>query len=171
HRDRRHRPRRANSGGREVADQISSHRNLVPVATATARRMARSLARTRAPAIEAKNYAADLPHSARDARSAPSRIDLSLSHTTGAITHSRAVKVPKPQSAPAITRSRSPTAATASSMRRATTRGCSTKLLVESTTPGISVIDAGSLCFLNASYSCAWRGLENSIDSAPTLAW
>ena len=28
----------------------------------------------------------------------------------------------------------------------------------------------GSGCFLSAAYSCAWRGLENSIDSAPTLA-
>ena len=38
-----------------------------------------------------------------------------------AATHSRPVKVPKPQSVEAITRSRSPTTATASSMRRATT--------------------------------------------------
>ena len=28
----------------------------------------------------------------------------------------------------------------------------------------------GSLCFFSALYSWAWRGLENSIDSAPTLA-
>ena len=43
--------------------------------------------------------------------SAPSRIARSLSHTAGSITHSRLVKVPKPQSVDAITRSRSPTAA------------------------------------------------------------
>ena len=71
------------------------------------------------------------PHSRAEAISAPSRIDLSLSQTTGSITHSRRVKVPKPQSVEATTRSRSPTAATASSIRRATTSGCSTKLLVE----------------------------------------
>ena len=34
--------------------------------------------------------------------SAPWRIDLSFSHTTGSITHSRPVNVPKPQSAEAI---------------------------------------------------------------------
>jgi hypothetical protein len=41
-----------------------------------------------------------------------------LSHTAGSITHSRLVKVPNPQSVEAITRSRSPTAVTASSIRR-----------------------------------------------------
>jgi len=38
----------------------------------------------------------------------------SLSQTTGSITHSRWVNVPNPQSVEAMTRSRSPTAATAS---------------------------------------------------------
>src|SRR5215510_16570550 len=67
------------------------------------------------------NYAALLrPHSLAEAMSAPLRMAASLSHTTGSITHSRLVKVPKPQSVDAITRSRSPTARTASSMRRAT---------------------------------------------------
>ena len=132
-RDRRHRPRRADSGGAEVGSR-------------------RALAPQRA-----------------DARSAPSRIDLSLSHTTGATTHSRPVKVPKPQSAPAITRSRSPTAATASSMRRATTSRMLDEIVGQSITPGISAMCAGSLCFFSASYSCWWRGLANSIDSAPAL--
>lgn len=49
-----------------------------------------------------------------DARSAPSRNDFSFSHTAGSITHSRLVKVPKPQSVPAITRPGSPTSETAS---------------------------------------------------------
>ena len=62
-------------------------------------------------------YAALFPHSLREAISAPSRSDFSFSHTTGSTTHSRLVKVPKPQSVDAITRSRSPTAATASSIR------------------------------------------------------
>ena len=44
----------------------------------------------------------------------------------------------------AMTRSRSPTAATASSMRRATTSGCSTKLLVVSTTPGMRIMSFGN---------------------------
>src|SRR4029077_6814151 len=104
------------------------------------------------------------PHSRAEAISAPSRIDLSLSQTTGSIPHSRRVKVPNPQSVEATTRSRSPTAATASSIRRATTSGCSTKLVVVSITPGTRIISLGSGTFLNAAYSCAWRGLENSID-------
>ena len=56
---------------------------------------------------------------------------LSFGHTMLAATHSRPAKVPKPQSVDAMTRSRSPIAATASSMRRATTSGCSTKFEVE----------------------------------------
>src|SRR5579872_1926522 len=111
-----------------------------------------------------------LPQSRAEAISAPSRIDLSLSQTTGSITHSRFVNVPKPQSVEATTRSRSPTAATASSMQRATTSGCSTKFEVVSTTPGMRIMSLGNGARLNAAYSWAWRGLENSIDSAPTLA-
>src|SRR5215470_12193015 len=122
--------------------------------------------------VTAAYYAAlFLPQSRPEAISAPSRIDLSLSQTTGSITHSRFVNVPKPQSVEAMTRSRSPTAATASSIRRATTSGCSTKFEVVSTTPGIRTISFGNGARLNAAYSWAWRGLENSIDSAPTLAW
>src|SRR5215475_12188836 len=45
-----------------------------------------------------------------EAISAPSRRDFSFSQTAGSMTHSRRVNVPKPQSALAITRSRSPTA-------------------------------------------------------------
>jgi hypothetical protein len=55
-------------------------------------------------------------------------------------------------------------------MRRATTSGCSTKFDVVSITPGMSSMCGGSLCFFSAAYSCAWRGLENSMVSAPTLA-
>src|SRR6185369_9002697 len=62
---------------------------------------------------------------------------LSFGHTIEAATHSRPAKVPKPQSVEAMTSSRSPIAATASSMRRATTSGCSTKFEVDSITPGI----------------------------------
>ena len=42
------------------------------------------------------------PHSFADARDAPSLSDLSFSHTAGSITHSRLVKVPKPQSVDAM---------------------------------------------------------------------
>src|SRR5262249_36006610 len=63
-----------------------------------------------------RRYAPFWPQSGCDAMSAPSRTDLSLSQTAGSITHSRLVKVPKPQSVEAMTRSRSPTAATASSI-------------------------------------------------------
>ena len=76
-----------------------------------------------------RRQAADLrPHSRAEAMSAPSRSASSFFHTTCATTYSRPAKVPKPQSVEAMTRSRSPTAATASSIRRATTSGCSTKL-------------------------------------------
>src|SRR5262245_7396203 len=111
-----------------------------------------------------------LPHSRRDAMSAPWRTDLSFAQTTSSATHSRPANVPKPQSVPAMTRSRSPTAATASSIRRATTSGCSTKLVVVSITPGMRIISGGSLNDLSAAYSCWWRGLANSMLSAPTLA-
>ena len=80
--------------------------------------------------------AAPRPHRRVEAMSAPWRRAFSFSQTTGSITYSRPVNVPKPQSALAITRSRSPTAATASSSLRATTSGCSTILLFLSTTPG-----------------------------------
>src|SRR5690348_3209072 len=117
-----------------------------------------------------RRHATFLPHSLLEAMSAPSRNERSFSHTAGSITHSRLVKVPKPQSVEAMTRSRSPTARTASSIRRATTSGCSTKFDVVSITPGTRIMSFGSGAVLNAAYSCAWRGLENSIDSAPTLA-
>src|SRR4051812_21725554 len=52
---------------------------------------------------------------------APTRRVLSLAHTTSSVTHSQPTNVPKPQSTPATTRSRSPTAATTASMRCATT--------------------------------------------------
>ena len=65
---------------------------------------------TRRPGMTGTYAALLRPHNLADAMSAPSRIAASLSHTTGSITHSRLVKVPKPQSVEAITRSRSPTA-------------------------------------------------------------
>jgi hypothetical protein len=40
--------------------------------------------------------------------SAPARNVASLAHTTSSVTYSQPTKVPKPQSTPAITRSRSP---------------------------------------------------------------
>src|SRR5262249_8963333 len=104
--------------------------------------------------LSAHTYAAlFLPQSRAEAISAPSRIDLSLSQTTGSITHSRRVNVPKPQSVEAITRSRSPTAATASSIRRVTTSGCSTKFDVVSTTPGMRIMSLGKGARLSAAYS------------------
>src|SRR6185369_4276055 len=112
-----------------------------------------------------------LPQSLWDAMSAPSRIALSLGHTIDAATHSRPAKVPNPQSVDAMTRSRSPIAATASSRRRATTSGCSTKFEVDSITPGMRILSLGKGCRLNAAYSCWWRGLANSIESAPAFAW
>ena len=65
-------------------------------------------------------------------------------NTTPAATHSRPAKVPKPQSVEAITRTRSPTVATASAMRRAPTCGCSTKWVVVSITQELSGTSLGS---------------------------
>ena len=46
-----------------------------------------------------------------------------------------------------------------------------TKLVVVSITPGISSQSFGSGLARSASYSCWWRGLANSMVSAPALAW
>ena len=73
--------------------------------------------------------AAFLLHSRFEAISAPARNVANLAQTTSSVTHSHPTKLPKPQSTPAITRSRSPTAATTVSMRCATTSGCSTMAL------------------------------------------
>jgi len=43
-------------------------------------------------------------------------------------------------------------------------------LLVVLDDPGISTMSFGNGCFLNAAYSCWWRGLANSIDNAAVLA-
>ena len=115
--------------------------------------------------------AAFLPQSRDEARSAPWRQVLSFAHTTSSVTHPYPANVPKPQSELAMTRSRSPTAATAASMRWATTSGCSTKLLFESITPGSSTMWSGRRCRRNAAISCWRRGLANSMLSPPTLAW
>jgi uncharacterized protein (TIGR02246 family) len=65
-----------------------------------------------------ENYAAFcLPQSRADAMSAPSRNVLSLAQTKSSVTHSQPTKVPNPQSTPAMTLSRSPTALTTASMR------------------------------------------------------
>src|SRR5262249_21224176 len=84
--------------------------------------------------------------------------------------HSLHAKELKPQSVLAMIRSLSPTAATASHRRLATTCGCSTKFVAVSSTPGLSSMCAGNGCSLSASYSCRWRRLANSIDKAPTFA-
>ena len=94
------------------------------------------------------------PQSRADAMSAPARHDCSFAHTTSSVTHSQPANVPKPQSELAMTRSRSPTAATAVSMRCATTSGCSTKLLFGSITPGSKIMWSGNLFRCNAPASC-----------------
>src|ERR1700730_6819390 len=120
--------------------------------------------------VELDHAAVFLTHRPAEAMSAPWRIALSLIQTFGSMTHSRRVNVPNPQSVEAMTRSRSPMVATASSMRRATTSGCSTKFEVVSTTAAMRIMSFCKGTRLSAAYSWAWRGLENSIDSAPTLA-
>ena len=47
-------------------------------------------------------------------------------------------------------------------MRSATSSGCSMKLVVESSTPGMMTLPAGSFTRSNTRHSCAWRGLAAS---------
>src|SRR6185312_17278192 len=101
-----------------------------------------------------RNHLPAWPHNRRVAMRAPSAAAASFTQTISSATHSRPAKVPKPQSVPATTRSRSPTTDTASSSRRATSSGCSTKFVVVSRTPGINRICVGSGLMRSASYSC-----------------
>src|SRR5580693_8279194 len=55
-------------------------------------------------------------------------------------------------------------------MRCATRRGCSTKLVVESMTPGMRILSSGILIALRSSHSWSWRGLAASMLNACTLA-
>src|SRR3569623_726798 len=70
-------------------------------------------------------------------RSVPSRSDLSFSQTMSGSTVPKPAKVEKPQSVPAMTRS-GPTMLTKFISRSAMSSGCSTKLVEESSMPGIS---------------------------------
>src|SRR5229473_1996899 len=51
-------------------------------------------------------------------------------------------------------------------MRSAMSSGCSTKLVVESSTPGIRIAASGSSCCLKSFHSCSWRGLAPSNENA-----
>ncbi len=70
-------------------------------------------------------------------------------------------KVAKPQSEPAITRSR-PTSLAYFTMRSATNSGCSTSTVEWLITPGISTLSFGSLAFPQIFHSCSWRGFAAS---------
>ena len=99
------------------------------------------------------------PHRREEAMRAPSASADSFAQTTeGATALLTNAKVANPQSAPAITRSR-PTISAYWQMRCATNRGCSTKLVVESMTPGIRILSSGIFALRRSSHSCAWRGL------------
>src|SRR5262245_41451714 len=111
-----------------------------------------------------------VPPSRAGARSAPCRRLASFAHTTLSATMSDPAKVPKPQSTEAITRRRSPTASTTRQMRSATTSGCSTKLVVESMTPGSSSRPSGRGWRWKTRYSWPCRGLASSMESPPTRA-
>src|SRR5256886_2926589 len=104
------------------------------------------------------------------ARSAPSRRARSFVHTTLSSTSCEPAKVPKPQSTPPSTPVRSPIASATATMRSATTSGCSTTFVVESTTPGTNSMPAGSGWRRNAFSSCWWRGLASGSESAPAFA-
>src|ERR1700752_2024539 len=96
---------------------------------------------------------------------APSASADSFAQTTdGATALLTNAKVAKPQSAPAITRSR-PTMSAYWQIRCATSRGCSTKLVVEPMTPGIRILSSGIFAPCISPDSCAWRGLAASNDN------
>ena len=103
--------------------------------------------------------------------SAPSAIAASFAQTTSSATRPRPAEVSKPQSVPASTRLGSPTARATSSMRSATTSGCSTKFVSGSTTPATITWPSSSGRSFRQRYSCAWRGLANGSTKPPTFVW
>src|SRR5262245_21332141 len=106
------------------------------------------------------------PHSRRDARRAPSARAPSLAHTMVGWISSEPAKVAKPQSLPAITRSR-PTTLANLTMRSATSSGCSTSTLDCVMMPGIRILPSGSLTSSHTRHSCSWRGFAASREYAP----
>jgi len=88
-----------------------------------------------------------------------------LSQTILVSTCTRPAKVPKPQSTPAITFSR-PTTEAKFRRRSATTSGCSTILEVESITPGMIFLPAGSFTSRQIFHSCSCRAFAAGNDTA-----
>ena len=67
----------------------------------------------------------------------------------------------KPQSEPAMTRSR-PTTRARRTMRSATSSGCSTITEAWLMQPGSSTLPSGSFTVSHTFHSCSWRGLDIS---------
>src|SRR5262249_10692016 len=105
-----------------------------------------------------------------EASRAPSVSAASLAQTiSGSTWGFERAKVPKPQSDPAMTRSR-PTTSAYRTIRCATSSGCSMKFVVESRTPGIKILSSGSFISRNTAHSCSWRGLAPSSEIAVARA-
>src|SRR6185436_3291172 len=114
----------------------------------------------------ASHHAAFDPQSRWLAIAAPSPSAFNFAQTMlSATIGSVRTAVPKPQSTPAITRSR-PTISAYRPMRCATSFGCSTKFVVESITPGMRILSLGILNVLSSSHSWSWRGLAASMLNA-----
>ena len=103
---------------------------------------------------------------AAGARRAPSTSAASLAQATCGRISFEPAKVAKPQSAPAITRSR-PTTDAKRSIRWATRSGCSTSTVDWVITPGISTASSGSVTSRHTCHSCSWRGFAASTSTRP----
>src|SRR5262249_33680077 len=106
-------------------------------------------------------HAASAQNSRFDAIRAPSTSARSFAQATSGCTSSPAPEVPKPQSVPAMTRSR-PTTPANRMMRCATNSGCSTRCTQCDTTPGTTILSSGNLMSCQTAHSCSWRGLAAS---------
>ena len=93
-----------------------------------------------------------------------------LAQVMSGSTVSKPAKVAKPQSVPAMTCSR-PTADALRSRWCATSSGCSIKLVVESSTPGMMALPCGNLISSNTFHSCSWRRLAPSKGTALWIEW
>lgn len=99
-----------------------------------------------------------------EARRAPSLSAASFAQAMSGSTTVMSAAVANPQSVLASTRSR-PTTSAYRPMRWAMSSGCSMKLVVESTTPGISTVPSGRSRSAKVAHSWSCRGLAPSNDT------
>src|SRR6185312_896821 len=104
-----------------------------------------------------------------EAIAAPSTSASNFAQTILSWISSLPAKLAKPQSVPAMTRSR-PKASIQRPSRCAMSSGCSTITFDCVIMPGIMRTSSGSLASRQAAHSCSWRGLAASNENAPALS-